>query len=68
MSEFPQVIDEISLKLTSKGYYIWSITLAGSDNSTALRLQALDARLKDLFPNHAKPGTARSTKFDSFDE
>ncbi len=62
---------ETTLKLTSRGFYIWSITLplltkTESADSLALRLKQFDNSLKDTFPNYAKKGSGSIKTFDPF--
>lgn len=53
---------EISLKLTTHGKYIWSITsvFETDDMENGIqKIKNIDSRLKDSFPSHAKQGSGR---------
>jgi len=62
----------IVLKLTTKGYYVWSVSLPLKDGTDAKMsveaIKKIDSHLKDVFPNHAKIGTGKFASTDFLDE
>lgn len=61
-------VPEITVKLTTKGTYVWSITVPRDPDyppeSWVSAIKSLDMQLKDVFPSYAKPGTGKSYVFE----
>ncbi len=62
MNEKVADISEISVRLSPRGVYTWTITTAfeTKDREEAVEIiNRMDGLLRDKFPNHASPGTGR---------
>lgn len=66
------IIPTVAVKLTTKGVYVWSISLSfgegGDSEFVVTKIKEFDTKLKDAFPAHAKMGTGRVANFDAFSE
>jgi hypothetical protein len=57
---------EISVKLTTRGKYLWTITstFPTTDKEQAVeKLKSIDKLLKDAFPNYVMQGSGRVAAF-----
>ena len=58
---------EITLKLTTKGFYVWSIVVPFNQDTpaenAAEEMKRFNQAMQDRFPLHAKPGIGRAVGF-----
>ena len=62
---------EITIKLTTKGFYVWSITVPFQQftpaENAADQMKQYNQALQDRFPLHAQPGTGKAVSFTDDD-